>query len=162
MDVLTLVILVIRPFENVQCVFNHLTELKTVISEPSPQEVEPPPDLGRRFGRPRDVKRFSLVTELELNIAGVRVDIAEQWLHCSVVGVGLQSEGSSVGHGVAQQLSGVRRIDSFERRGFLHPIEKGFELCFFRFAEENILDAKAVGVDEEARHGKPAQTGLAG
>ncbi len=78
---------------------------------------------------------------MELDLAGVSVDIAEQRLDCRIVGRGFQSERSRIGHGVVQQLSGVRRIDRLECRDCLEVIEIRFDLRFFGFTGKNILDA---------------------
>ena len=67
-----------------------------------------------------------------------------------------------VGDRVAQQLSRVWRIDRRQRRACLHRPEEHFHFRFVGFAEQDILDAEAVDVDQEAGDGKPVLAGLAG
>ena len=53
-------------------------DVETVVAEPPSQAVGSPPDLRGRFGRPGNVQRPAFVAELELDVAGVRGDVAEQ------------------------------------------------------------------------------------
>ena len=126
------------------------------------QALEPAADLGWRLERPGDVARPPFTTELELGVAGVGGDVGEQRLHCGIVGVRSQSKGLRIGDCVAQQPSRIWRIDRRQRCVFLHRPEKHFHFRFVAFAEQDILDAEAVDVDQEAGDGKPVPAGLAG
>ena len=73
----------------------------------------------------------------------------------------LQSNGSRVGDGVAQQLAGIGRLDGLQRRGRLEAIEKRLEVLFLDFPEKRVLDAVAIGVEQEGAEDKRPRPALA-
>ncbi len=96
------------------------------------------------------------MSELELDVAGVRRDVAKQRLHRRVVGVRRQSERLCVGGRVAQQFSRMGRLDRGEPSGAPDPVEERFQLPFIDFPEQGVLDAETEGVHQKGAHNEAA------
>ena len=159
-DVGIVVRFVVELIEHVDRVFRR-AEVETVIAEPSTQAIDSPADLGGRLGRSGNVKRPAFVTELELDIAGVRHDVAEQQLRRRIVGVRRQSDRLGVSGRVAQQFARIGRIDRGERSGGPSPVEELFHLVFIEFTEHRVLDAETIGVHQKAAQRDVARAGPA-
>lgn len=133
-------------------------EIEAVGAETPEQAPQPLADLHRRLARPGHVDRPAIDAEAEFGSAVVGRMRAEQQLARRVIGVRPEPERAGIGDGIAEQLARMARIGRLERRCLVQRREVHLQLRLVELAEERVLHAETVDIDQESRERAAAGT----